>query len=152
MAFVNEFISSADVEKYDLEAIDERFVVGGTHSRQWTIDREHDVYMRNVARGAGSDPDLRNQTEWTLYWHGDLLILRLDLLDGGGKPGEPGWSHWRLVWLDGSDGLPLHLKGQKDRIIDTLKEALTVYRGAGVYSAKYTDYRVVLDIAEGCVL
>lgn len=152
MAFVNEFIPSEDVEKYHIAEIDKRFVVGGTSSRQWTIDRERDVYLRNVARGAAGDPDIRNQTEWTLYWHGDLLVLRLDLLEGSGERGEPGWSHWRLVWFCGTSGLPSHLKSQKTQILGALKEALTVYQGAGVYSGAYTSYSVTMDIAEGCAL
>ena len=100
----------------------------------------------------GGDPDIRNQTEWTLYWHGDLLVLRLDLLEGRGQQGEPGWSHWRLVWFCGTSGLPAHLKSQKTQILDALKEALTAYQGAGVYSGAYTSYSVTLDISEGCAL
>lgn len=151
MAFVNEFIPPEDVEKYHLAEIDKRFVVGGTNARDWTIDRERDIYLRNVANGGGGDPDIRNQTTWTLYWRGDLLVLRLDLLDGHGGRGEPGWSHWLLVRLRGSSGLPAHLKAQKEQILDILKEALVAYKDFGVYSTN-TDYSVTLDIAEGCTL
>lgn len=152
MAFVNEFVPPEDAEKYRLAEIDKRFVVGGTHARDWTIDRERDVYLRNVAHGGGAEPEIRNQTEWTLYWHGDQLVLRLDLLEGRGEHGELGWSHWRLVWVCGTSGLPAHLKSQRTQILDTLKEALTVYQGAGVYSGVYASYSVTLDIAEGCAL
>ena len=44
MAFVNERIPEADVEKYGLEAIDEQHLVGCTNSRDWTIDRARDIY------------------------------------------------------------------------------------------------------------
>ena len=44
MAFVNEFISAEDVAKYGLKAIDEQFKSNGTNSRDWTIDRERDIY------------------------------------------------------------------------------------------------------------
>ena len=152
MAFVNEFISAEDVEKYGLKTIDEKFIVGGTNSRQWTIDRERDIYLRCVARGGGAEPEIRNQTKWTFYWRGTPLTLRLDLLEGRGEGGEAGWSHWRLVWLNGSSGLPEHLHPQKAQILEDLEEALTAYQGAGVYSADYTDYSVTLDIAEECVL
>lgn len=152
MGFVNEYIPKADVEKYNIKAIDEGFVVGGTKSRQWTIDRERDIYLRCVSRGAGSDPDIRNQMEWTLYWKGNLLILRLDLVEGQGGGGEPGWSHWRLIWLQGSDGVPANLKPQRNQILEALEEALTTYQGAGVYSAAYSSYSVTLDIADECVL
>lgn len=152
MAFVNEFIPAEDVEKYDIAAIDEKFVVGRTRARDWTIDRDRDIYLRNVAMGAGADPDFRNQTTWTFYWHGDLLTLRLDLVEGRGGPGEAGWSHWQLVRLNGTNGLPTHLKGHRADILETMIEALTAYEGAGVYSANYSSYSVTLNIAEGCTL
>lgn len=149
MPFVNEFIPAEDVETYGLKEIDKHFVVGGTNSRQWTIDRARDIYLRNVSRGR---EDWRNQTEWTFHWRGTELTLRLDLLEGKGGRGEPGWSHWKLVWLNGSYGLPLHLKASKSQVLDDLEEALTAYQGAGIYSADYTSYSVTLDIAEECVL
>lgn len=152
MAFVNEFIPSEDVKNYHLVEIDKRFIVGGTNASDWTIDRERDVYLRNVANGGGGKPEIRNQTVWTLYWHGDLLVLRLDLLGASGERGEPGWSHWRLAWFCGTSGLPAHLKGHKEQILEVLKEALTVYQGGGVYSGVYSSYSVTLDIAEGCML
>jgi hypothetical protein len=151
MAFVNEYIPSEDVEKYHLEEIDKHFFPG-THARDWTIDRTRDIYLRNVELGGGSDPDLRNQTKWTFYWHNEPLTLRLDSLEGSGKPGEPGWSHWLLVWVNGSNGLPASLKVHKAEFLADLKEALTAYQGGGVYSAHYTDYSVSLDIAQECVL
>ena len=150
MGFVNEFITEEDVQKYQLAEIDKRFVVGGTNARDWTIDRERDIYLRNVAVGGHTDPEIRNQTKWTLYWHGTLLVLGLDGMGSGGKSGEPGWSHWKLVWLCGRSGLPAHLMAQKVQVLETLKEA--AHRGGGVYSANYSSYDVRLDIAEECVL
>jgi hypothetical protein len=151
MGFVNEFIPEEDVEKYGLEAIDEKFRSNGTRARDWTIDRERDIYLRNVAIGGGAEPELRNRTLWTFYWRGTPINLRLDLIGGGGGRGEPGWSHWKLIWLNGSYGLPEHLRPYKDEILADLKEALIVYKDFGAYS-KNTDYHVILDISEECVL
>ncbi|MDR1076495.1 MAG: hypothetical protein LBL59_09430 [Xanthomonadaceae bacterium] len=151
MRFVNEFIPEEDVEKYGLEAIDENFIIGGTNSRQWTIDRERDIYLRNVARGGGNEPEIRNQWKWTFYWHGNLINIRLDLLDGGGGRGKPGWSHWKLIWVNGSHGLPEHLHKYREEILADLKEALIAYKGSGVYS-KNTSYSVILDISNECTL
>ncbi|MCE4552814.1 hypothetical protein LYZ85_24540, partial [Xanthomonas hortorum pv. vitians] len=92
MPFVNEFIPEPDVVKYDLEAIDRDFVVGSTNARDWTIDRDRGLYLRNVANGGGTEIEVRNQTKFSFYWHGELLTLRLDLVDGGGARGQPGWS------------------------------------------------------------
>jgi hypothetical protein len=151
MAFINEYIPREDVEKYRLEEIDKHFFPG-TRARDWTIDRARDIYLRNVELGGGSDPDLRSQTKWTFYWRDKSLTLRLDSLDGSGRHGEPGWSHWLLVWVNGSDGLPASLKVHKAEFLTDFKEALTAYQGGGVYSANYTDYSATLDIAEECVL
>jgi hypothetical protein len=153
MAFVNEFISAEDVEKYGLKTIDQKFIVGGTNARDWTIDREREIYLRNVAIGGGAEPEIRNQTKWTFYWRGTPLTLRLDLLDAGGEPGEPGWSHWKLVWVNGSYGLPENLKSCKVQILEDLRAALVACQGlGGVYSAGYSDYSVTLDIAVECLL
>jgi hypothetical protein len=77
---------------------------------------------------------------------------------GGGsgeKPEEPSWSHWRLVWLNGSYGLPEHLKVQKAEILADLEEALLVYGDFGVYTSgpQYNQERsITLEIAEECAL
>ncbi len=150
-AFINEFISDADVDKYGLKAIDEKFIVGGTRSRQLTIDRERDIYLRNVAIGGGNEPEIRNQTQWSFYWKGYMLYLRLDLMGGGGLPGEPGWSRWRMIWLNGSHGLPETLKPDRQRIIADLQEALLAYKDFGAYSTN-TDYRIEFEIDQECVI
>lgn len=156
MTFTNEFTPPADVEKYGLKEIDKRFEFLGTVSaRDWTIDRERDMYLRHVAGpGAGGrDMEIRNQQTFTFFWKGHQLTLRLDALDGRWVDGEPGWSHWRLVTINGSDGLPESLKACRQEILADLKEALVAYRGAGAYSsASYPSYSVTLDIASDCVL
>jgi hypothetical protein len=151
MSFVNEYISPEDVEKYQLKAIDDRTHIGRTKARDWTIDRQRNIYLRNIAIGGGADPDIRNRTEWTFYWHDEPLTLRLDLLEGSGGRGEPGWSHWLLVRVNGSYGLPSSLKTHKVQFLADLKDALVTYKDFGVYSTN-TDYSVTLDIADECVL
>lgn len=151
MLFINEFITAEDVEKYGIKSIDQNFIVGGTNSRQWTIDREREIYLRNVARGGGNEPEIRNQTKWSFFWHSVLLTLRLDLVDGGGRRGEPGWSHWRLVRINGGTELPANLHTDKNIFIEDLKNALLAYKDFGAYSTN-TDYRIVFDIDRDCVL
>jgi hypothetical protein len=151
MPFVNEYIPAEDIEKYHLKEIDKKFIVGGTNSRQWTIDRERNIYLRNVARGGGAEPEIRNQTKWSFFWQAELLTLRLDSITGGGARGAPGWSHWKLVWVNGSDGLPDHLKLHKEEFLKDLKAALLAYKDGGVY-ASCTSYEVVLDVDGECVL
>lgn len=138
MAFVNEYIAEADIEKYGIKDINQRFVVGGTSARDWTIDRERDIYLRNVANGR---EEFRYQSTWTFYWHGELLVVRLDLIEGRGKRGESGWSHYKLRHID----MPEHIQDKYSVIVDDLKEALTAYKDGGVFSTN-TTYTVTLDI------
>ena len=147
MAFVNEYISDEDFKKYGLAEIDKKFIVGGTNARDWTIDRERGIYLRNVAMGGGNEPEIFNQTTWTFYWHDEPITLRLDLIGGRGGRGEPGWSHWKLVWVRGGHGLPQHLKPYKAEFLHDLKEALLAYKDFGVFSVN-TDYEITLDIGE----
>lgn len=79
------------------------------------------------------------------------MTLRLDLVEGGGERREPGWSHWRLVWLNGGEGLPEHLKESRIEILQALEEALLAYKDFGVYSTN-TDYRVILDVEDRCII
>ncbi|PZO65194.1 MAG: hypothetical protein DI635_03935 [Pseudoxanthomonas suwonensis] len=152
MTFVNEFISDADVDKYGLKAIDEKFIVGGTRARDWTIERERGIYLRNVAIGGGNEPEIRNQTQWSFYWKGHMLYLRLDHMGSGTDADGTGWTRWRMIWLNGSNGLPHQLKPLQSKILADLEQALTAYRSAGKYSKDWPGYRAELQIDGECVL
>jgi len=148
MPFVNEYISPEDAARYHLAEIDASCRSGGI-SRQWTIDREQDIYLRILSRGL--EAETKHEGVWSFHWKGTLVTVRLDLLDGKGKPGEPGWSHWLLVRLNGTSGLPPALGPYKRSVIESLKQALLAYKDAGVLSGN-TDYTVTLDIGRECVL
>ena len=78
MPFVNDFISSEDVRKYGLEEIDTHYVVGGTRSRQWTIDRSRDLYLRIVERGGGggTGDTQQDKLDVLLGWRGTHFAAR----------------------------------------------------------------------------
>lgn len=138
MTFVNEEISEEDVKKHDLEAVDKRFIVGGTRSRMWTIDRQRNIYLRNVTRGR---EEYRTESGWIFSWHGHPIYLELKLLSAGGKPGSAGWSRKKLIYIE----LPEQLQGRRDEILADLKDALVVYKDFGIFSV-CTDYTVTLEI------
>lgn len=152
MPFVSEFISKDDVEKFGLQKIDEAYTVGGTHARDWVIDRDRDSYLRNVAHGGGAEPELRSRTTWTFLWRGHLLSLRLDLLESGGERGGAGWSRWNLVWVNEGDGLPIELKSFRDEFLDDLIAALSAHHGFGGAYSKHTEYKAEVEVSEGCFL
>jgi|APLak6261658528_1056013.scaffolds.fasta_scaffold01984_1 hypothetical protein len=138
MTFVNERISEEDALKFGLADIDKKFFVGATNARDWTIDRERNMYLRNVTNGR---EEYRSRSGWTFYCHGEWIYLELTAIEGGGKRGEPGWAHWKLQSIE----LPEHLKSQRTQILANLKEALIAYKDGGVF-AMCTDYTVTLDI------
>jgi hypothetical protein len=138
MPFVNEQISQEDVKKYDLEASDKHFFVGRTRSRMWTIDRERNIFLRNVTRGR---EEYKSQSGWIFFWDGYPIYLEIEVLRAGGKPGGPGWSHKKLLAIE----LPERLKGRRVEILEDLKGALSVYKDFGIFSV-CTDYAVTLDI------
>ena len=78
MAFVNEYISPEDVEKYGIKAQDD-FYIKAHYEPSWTRDRERDIYLRYMGRGREEFAD-----EWTfvLYWRGRQIEAVLKVSGG----------------------------------------------------------------------
>lgn len=72
MPFVNEKISDEDYEGYRIAEIDKKQIVGATRSKQWTICRERDVYIRQLTV---SRFEISNDSTWSLYQQGFLLSI-----------------------------------------------------------------------------
>lgn len=60
MAFVNEYICTDDVDKYDLDTLDKRY---GGGKRSWIIDRDTDTWLIHL--GSGKEDD---GVRWLFYW------------------------------------------------------------------------------------
>lgn len=144
MTFINEYIPEEDIKKYHIKKTDEKFVIGGTQARDWTVDRKRNMYLRNVANGR---EETRGETEWIFYWQNELLYLQLTLADTTGSPGKAGWIHWKLRRITAFDShqLPPHLQLKYSDIIADLKRALKGYKDAGVFSV-CTDFDFTFDI------
>ncbi len=139
MTFVNEYISEEDKIKYGLDAIDKKFIVGGTKARSWTIDRECEIYLRKVANGFGQD--VAHQTTWTFYWNDELIVLELNNISTSGKAGGNRHGHKQLQKIE----IPDHLEDQRERIIFDFKKALTAYKDGGIF-ATAESYTLTLNI------
>lgn len=148
MPFVNEYISPDDARKFDLEDRNAELATG-TGAGDWTIDHDRAIYLRHISRGR--DIDTMHESLWDFHWKGTSLTVRLDIVNATGRPGGAAWTHWRLVRLNGTNGLPSLLKPYRHQILDDLTEALRAYKDNGVLS-KSTDFEVTLDIDESCVL
>ncbi|WP_443190348.1 hypothetical protein [Pseudomonas indica] len=125
MGFVNEFMSAEDIKKYGIEEINRRFLKSN-YAPTWTVDRQRNIYLRQVASGR---EEFAGQKDYTFYWRGEMVVVRLDKSGGGVRGGE-GWCHYKMLRLD----LPEVLKDQCQEVLDDLKEALIAYQDAGVDS------------------
>lgn len=138
MAFVNEYIPQEDLIKYDLDAINLKYLVGGTHARDWTIDRERNVYIRNVANGR---EEFFHESIWTLFYMNQLIEFGLSNISHQVTADGVKVGHKKLRYLN----LPDQLLEQKEEVISVIKEALTAYKDGGVF-AMATRYAIALEV------
>lgn len=137
MAFVNEYISKEDRLKYKIYEVDENFIVDGVRSDRWAIDREKNIYLRQVTSGR---EEFSQEVKWTLYWKGYLNIFHVKYLKAIGGPGEPGWAHIKVLGMS----IDKNIIDKKQQIIDDFELALIAYKDAGVKS-KNTSFSIQLD-------
>lgn len=125
MAFVNEYISEADIENYKIEESNRKYNKH-TSKPSWTVDHERRFYLRLLHRGR---EEYGNRLTYIFYWNSSEIIVYLDV-DGGGVVNGSQWRHYRLFEIKIPE---IHLL-KKTELINDLKEALVAYRGAGVRS------------------
>ena len=129
MAFVNEWISEEDMEKYHIREIREKMVADRGRP-DWVRDRERDMYLMQV-RGLGQ----ANEYEvWLLYARGKYAAVRIYC--AGSKRLDDGTLHrrWRFVEFHKSLRCPFPEPPQEDlpAIFRLLEEALSVYGAEGM--------------------
>lgn len=154
MAFVNEYISQEDIEKYGISEIQKYFRYRG---RDWTADHEREMYLMCVDNGMGPDGATGEQ-EWIFIWHGYSLWLQIKIIDTKAARNEAGWVHYKVTTIGVYDQsksrlfpaklLDEEMNNQRKIIFDNLKEALTAYKGSCVFST-LSDFEVTLDVELG---
>lgn len=135
MAFVNEYIPEADIEKYQIKEIDEKFHKGH-YKPHWTIDRERDIYLRYMHN---EREEHSNRHTYYFFWKKAPLLVTVDI-DGGGVMNGKQWRHYKLWRLD----IPETLRPYVAEIVADLKAAFVTYREAGVLSDS-TDHTATFD-------
>lgn len=131
MPFVNELISDKDFVEYKIAEIDEFYLVGGTRRRDWTIDKERNIYLRQVATGRWEESE---ESTWTFFWGGQLLEVKIqhkgtEKLSDGTYLGKK-----RLLSID----IPPYLEGKRSEIIADLIDAFSVYKNGGYHAVPCT--------------
>lgn len=134
MAFVNEYISDEDVEKYGIAQLRDElhFDYARRCDWEWTRDRERDAYLVQIHHlGRDLEPEY-----WLLYEKGRYCVVML--YRGGGSKNYSERPYRRLWHFDGFCDAwlrcPVPPEEEQPHIIQLLKEALTAYGEGGVNS------------------
>lgn len=158
MAFVNERFTQEDKEKLNIDSLLDYFRRGLSH---WTADHEREMYLMCVDNGMGPD-GASGEMEWIFIWHGYKLWLRTIYVDSKynediESPKDNYWIRKKIDWLriyddtlqkDRLKSFPVEMNDKRDDIFKDLKEAMTMYREAGIFSTT-KKYDVSLDIELG---
>lgn len=126
MAFVNEYISEEDIEKYEIKALFKKLYIG-FYQPSWTVDHERKIHLIYVSSGI---EEVGGQDTFSFYWKGYLLTVVLKVPEAGGVRKGHQWRHYDLLRLT----LPDEIKPDQPKILDDLKEALIVFKTGGVFS------------------
>ena len=145
MAFVNEYIPKEDLEKYDFETLKSRPRGGTTPARQWTIDRDADIWLWEFYTESDhtmGQTGFTGKSHWELYWKGTLISLVLETLETrtSGR-GTPRTTRKRLLDIS----LPIELEDKREQIVSDLKAALEAYRDGGVLSSA-SSYTLIFEV------
>ena len=135
MAFVNEYISSGDVEKYNFNALNDRRKIpdGTVPADAWTIDREANVWLRRFHPDPGktdSKDVLTDVSVWDFFWRTDLMKVQLLTLEFRRDDHNHCSARKKLLEIE----MPLSMVIHQAQAIRDLRAALTAYKDGGVHS------------------
>jgi len=137
MTFVSEKVSDEDAKKYDFEGLSKtlRRQVWQLKER-WVIDRDRNIFL--IWLGAGQE-EFSLQNRFLLWWNGKLLTFSLTGT-GSGNPFGVATTTWDSLLL----ALPENSGLDREEVVATLKEALTIFKWAG-YGGQAVDHTAVFN-------
>ncbi|HHY72202.1 MAG TPA: hypothetical protein GX497_03075 [Bacillus bacterium] len=115
MAFVNELMTKEEIAEFKAKAILNPGYRGKIlQPQRWTIDRENNVILIRCMRERFEPYDLY----FLLLWRDIPIAMKL----------RESWvstpnREWELLYIE----IPKELKDKKDKILQSLKDALIVY-------------------------
>ena len=131
MNFVNARISEADVEKYQLRELWNRYdpdVYEGldpfaSGRKQWVIDKQADAFLILVDSGGIEDPGL---LKFVMRWQSQDYVVMMRIGAGGSKEFSkvPFVRYWELESISGP--------GNKNDALEVLRAAITTYGVVGL--------------------
>ncbi|WP_298830617.1 hypothetical protein [uncultured Campylobacter sp.] len=146
MAFVTEYISKEDIEKYDLlkpsNEICEKYHQGelscaSLNSRSWCIDRERGIWLfsvRSITIGDPRDMEFSGEDIWLLHYKGKDIEIDLRDINNENTGKKVTDNPFRIIYelesirSDIGD-IPKH------EIVDILKEILNEFKGGEVITS-----------------
>jgi hypothetical protein len=133
MAFVNEYASDEDIEKYGLKEIWDRYFPN--RKNEWltggrpalTIDHDRNTFLLPIGQGSSGSG---NRTMFLLYFDGHNIRADLELTKNSSKKvsERPFFRDWNLAYLN----LPGNIEHRREEIVDVLKDAVVSYGYRGV--------------------
>ena len=159
MAFINERISPEDAVKYRVEEINSLVIGKNFSCDDWTIDREREMYLREVDVQVEDDHCPTGLSRWVFFWKGNLFWVEIKSLESRGHRDGPGWAKERIVEFGLMGNNEFHigmsrptwthdLLEKKNEIIADVYSALLAYKDGGIWSSS-TTYELVLEVDEG---
>ena len=146
MAYINEYIPEADLKKYNFAELNKRPSKGGGAARDWTIDREADIWLRHFYTESDHtelDGGYTGVSAWDFYWKGHLMLVEVKSAGTGGGDGKPLWQRKKLLSIT----IPSGLENARSQILKDLEAAFTAHRGAGVFGVPHDqEYSFTLEI------
>ena len=144
MAFVNEFVSEEDIQRFDLDGLKRQICplspswwgkerpVGFRHT--WTIDRERGLWLMEAKMIEETGPSGRDEPTtkriFILDWQGERIRFVLDRAGSSPKFSDsPFYVKWSLLEMH----MPATLDVPRQTVLSVLQEALVVYGFWGAY-------------------
>jgi len=136
MAFINEYISDEDVEKYNLKELIDKYKRYTYSPRldniSWTVDKENDIWL--IWFGREHDPEMDHgftrEHIFVLYYKGQLIEARLWLEEDSQTNiyQTPFIKKWKLLSLS-----PRHFDNiDIQKLKDILCKSLSIYGHKGI--------------------
>ena len=137
MGFVNEYVPEADIEKYDLHGIWDKYYpfrkgrYFGGNKPHWTVDRDSNTYLMSIGIGRSEHG---NRKKFLFWVEGTHVVIEVDLLKGssGDLDANPFKMIWGLAGMETSEPL----KDREEDVIRGFKEALSVYGYWGIWNQR----------------
>lgn len=139
MAFVNEYITPEDREKYGLDELDkiyQRMFLPMSKSDDFTIDRERNCYLRLVKLGREPEGE-GNIWYFSFFINENTYVLKF-LIEEAGNLRTQAYRKYTLLKIQSNDQIDI------TPFFPILKEALIAYKVLGILS-KCTSFEANFD-------